>query len=222
MNPALLSRGALLTSIFLFFAGAFLVDLAYAEARDTWRFDEYGPITTAKALASLLAGFLGISIWRMMRPRTGRWTDGRNFWLLAGLGLIFMAFDDYFLVHETLGRESWERWQFDPPFFNHTDDLIVAVYAVAGLGLVAIYWREIVFGALSGLLLVGALAAAAVMTVVDAAADHGTLAAGVEDPAHIISSGLFLAAFVIKWRDVVPLPRSQASRAQSLSVDQPA
>jgi hypothetical protein len=202
LQQASLSRGAIVAAIFLVFATALAVDFIYAEARHTWLFDEYGPMTSAKAIASMLAGLLGVAIWQAMAPGTGKWTDGRYFWLLAGLGLIFMGFDDYFQVHETLGRESWERWQFDPPLFNHTDDMIVAVYGVAGLALVAVYWREIVFGGLSGVLLAGALAAAAVMTVVDATAEHGTLAAGVEDPAHVVSSALFLAAFAVKWREV--------------------
>ncbi len=90
------------------------------------------------AVALVIAGVAGLRTWHIM----GSEAPGATYWLLAGLGLIYLAIDEAAALHETLGRELWEAGAPTPPGFNHLDDFFVLMYGVAGVAVSLWYWRE--------------------------------------------------------------------------------
>lgn len=72
---------------------------------------------------------------------------GRRFWLLSGIGLVFLGLDDLLRIHESfdfaihglLGRSP------EDPLTDRIDDVIVALYGLLFLGLFVRYRRHIMF-----------------------------------------------------------------------------
>jgi hypothetical protein len=82
--------------------------------------------------ALLVAGAavaLGVA-WRLRGSAFAR------FWLVACVGLLYLAADEVIAIHEDIDR--WVHgqlgWRADDPLTDHLDDLIVVLYAVAALG----------------------------------------------------------------------------------------
>lgn len=67
----------------------------------------------------------------------------KGFWLLAGVGFAFLTVDELWSLHERVGW--WLKTNGAPliPGVNHHDDLILMAYALAGLALCALFWREL-------------------------------------------------------------------------------
>jgi hypothetical protein len=175
---------------------AIAVDRAFAATTPAPNFTEYGPATTLKVTETALTGVLGILIFRALGREHG---VGRYFWLLAGLGLCWLALDDYFQVHEHV---SWALEDHQAPLVTHWDDLVVLAYALVGAVALIMFRHEIAASRPVTLLLGLGVIATGVMVVFDGAAEPGTPLASVEDWANIVASAFLLAAFLVKWREV--------------------
>lgn len=172
------------------------VDRAFAAVTPAPNFTEYGPATTLKVAETAITGALGIAIFRALGPAHGL---GRCFWLLAGLGLCWLAFDDYAQLHE---RVSWALDGRQAPLVTHWDDLVVLGYAIGGVIVLALFRRELLASTPVALLLGLGVAATGVMVAFDATADPESKLASFEDWANVVASALLLAAFAVKWREV--------------------
>jgi len=91
------------------------------------------------ALALLGAGLFGLATWR---GEGSRW-DGTLYWALAGFGLVFLAVDERFSLHERVGRRLDAAGFSTPAGVNHTDDLVLLALALAGLAVTLAWWREV-------------------------------------------------------------------------------
>jgi hypothetical protein len=175
-------------------------------------FHEYGPITTLKVAEALTAGVIGVLIYRRFWSRAGAESRpgavGSFFWLVAGLGLGWLAVDDYFQIHERLGAALLGGT--DLILLNKVDDVIVLVYGIVGIATVALFFREIKSSRPVVTMLVAGLSFGALMMTVDFFVPEGFFVAGLEDPAHLAAIGSILAAFAVKYRQVRPIVAPQA------------
>lgn len=59
------------------------------------------------------------------------------------MGLIYLAFDEVLGIHEALGRVFWGFGVPTPSWVNHADDVVVPLYAAAGVAVSLTFWREV-------------------------------------------------------------------------------
>jgi hypothetical protein len=166
-------------------------------------FDEKGLMNTVDAIQLAAAGAFGIAAWRAFwaseRPHALADAAGIGFWALAGVGLIYLAADDYFGLHEQLG--SWLAAHSGTlPLTNTADDMITLGFGATGLVAVWIFRAELLALRPSSALLCGGVAAAAVMLVTDAFG-HGFVRP-LEFPAQMSACGLLLLANATRWSEL--------------------
>lgn len=179
-------------------------------------FDELGPFTAFRVAEAAAAGALGIFAFRRFWRRDGAAANpsagGTFFWMAAGLGLAWIAVDDLFQIHEFVGTTLLSG---RVPFLSRTDDVIVLGYGIAGLGLVALFQREIAASRPVATLLAAGAALAGFAIGVDTFAAQGSLLADLEHPARIMAVGSVFAAFLLKYREMAPALLANASAARA-------
>ena len=173
-------------------------------------FVERGLMNSLDSAQLLLAGVFGLlafsSFWRgASRRAPASEAAGIFFWGLAGVGLLVLAVDDFFGLHEKAGRVIVESFGTVPLFtnsekFNSVDDLITLVFGLAGLGVLYLFRHELVAHRHSSTLLVAAVAAAGLMVATDVYAKGWVQP--LEFPAQVFAVGLPLLAFAMRYREV--------------------
>jgi hypothetical protein len=166
-------------------------------------FDERGLMNTMDAVQLAGAGVLGIVAWTAFWRARGDDAPlaeraGILFWAIAGTGLIALAADDYFGIHEVVG--DWiASMSFIPLFTNTADDIMTLMVATTGLMVLFIFRHELVAPRPSSTLLLGAVGASMLMVATDA---YGFgVVRGLEFPAQVSAVGLFLLSFWTRSRE---------------------
>ena len=184
-------------------------------------FAEFGPIQTLKAGHLLVSGVFGYLIyarfWRL--PQAGQRVDARGsyYWILSGVGLVWLSIDDYLQIHERLGDVLEEDLGITIPLLNNPDDIIVLGYALAALAVVSIFFGRLRrSGAMFPLLAIG-LGLLVVSLAVDFFAPHGNALTGLEEPTNVVGAGFILSAYLVKLREV----SSELQAAQSIETGGP-
>ncbi len=124
------------------------------------------------------------------------------FWLGASGGLLYLAADERFSLHERAGRWLHARDVEAPPGLNHLDDaVLLSVVGLAGAW-VLVFGREVLvsrqFAALLGLAAVVSAAALAI----DALAPVDGWAPRIEEPVELLGQCLLLVAFAARWLEM--------------------
>jgi hypothetical protein len=130
--PGLLRTGLVLLALSVAVVLA-LVALGHAWYGNPHRFFGERKVGTYLSFLNLLAtGGVAAAIARGL----GRAPVAR-FWWVAAVGFVWLACDDLFTLHEQIDRGLHALLGLDPehPVTDHLDDLIVAGYGVAALGL---------------------------------------------------------------------------------------
>jgi hypothetical protein len=123
-------------------------------------------------------------------------------WAIGGMGLLLFAVDDFFSIHEQLGRSMEASLSvFLPVNVNMPDDLLILCYAIVGVATLYIFRMEVFANRPSATLLQLAAAAAILMVVTDIFATSIALKA-VEYPAQVLANGLLALAFIVRLREV--------------------
>ena len=158
----------------------------------------------------LLAGVFGLlafaTFWQgAARRAPASEAAGIFFWGLSGLGLLALAADDFFALHEKAGRLIAESIGTVPLFmnsekFNSVDDLITIAFGLVGLGVLYLFRHELLAHRHSSTLLVAAVAAAGLMVATDVYAKGWVQP--LEFPAQVFAVGLLLLAFAMRYREV--------------------
>jgi hypothetical protein len=162
-----------------------------------------GQLATA-GLVGVVA--FGLSRWSRLYPHPA----GSFLWGTAGIGLIVLAADDFFTVHERVGAWMIDRLDRTPSFVNSPDDLVTVLYGLAGLAVLAAFRHELVaFRASSTLLVPGALLAV-LMLAIDALGSG--LIAVLENPIHAFAGGVLLLAQLVRLHEVLLYPSSAAMK----------
>jgi hypothetical protein len=169
-------------------------------------FGEFGPMQTLKAAQLLLAGVAGYYIytrfWRL--PQAGQRVDapGSFFWILSGLGLVWLGIDDYFRIHERAGDVLEEGLGVTVPLLNNPDDVIVLGYGIIGLTVGAIFFGELLRSRATFPLLATGIGLLIVSLAVNFFVPEGSGLGGVEDPTNVLGAGFLLSAYLVKLREV--------------------
>ena len=179
-------------------------------------FDEKNLMNTSDALQLLTAGIAGIAAYRLFwTVRTSSTpldeAAGIFFWGIAGVGMLYLAADDYFGLHETMGEALASRTSMIPMFTNTADDIITVFVGVTGLTVLYMFRDEVFARRASSALLVGGVAAAALMTLTDVYG-HGVIRP-LEFPAQVAASGLLMLAFTRRYFEVRALRQPAAMPA---------
>lgn len=141
-----------------------------------------------------LCGLCGILTFAVAREPLRR-----AFWLVAGAGFLFLTADELWSLHERIGRWLYARGIEPPPGINHTDDLVLLSYGVAGLALCFACHREIrVPGILVPFLL--GFAALALAIAIDAGAPVEGIWPHIEEPVETAGAAFFLVGFMRRLR----------------------
>jgi hypothetical protein len=115
------------------------------------------------ALILCYAGVCGLLTWRAFR---GHSADA-PYWLLAGLGMLYLAVDEVFGLHELVGTELWHRGWIAPEPFTHNDDALLFLIALGGLVVTALYFRALLEHRQAARLLLAGLVATGLVVVFD-------------------------------------------------------
>ena len=167
---------------------------------------EFGPMQTLKAGELLLAGVAGYYIytrfWRLPQAEQRVDAPGSFFWILSGMGLVWLGLDDFFQIHERVGDLLEGGLGVSVPVFNNLDDLILLGYGIMGLALAAIFLGELMRSRAVLSLLAPGLGFLVISQGVDFFAPEGSALAVAENPTNIVGAGLLLSAYLVKLREV--------------------
>lgn len=180
-------------------------------------FDEKNLMNTSDALQLLTAGIAGIAAYRLFWTVRNADTPldeaaGIFFWGIAGVGMLYLAADDYFGLHEAIGDAMASRTSMIPMFTNTADDIVTVFVGISGLTVLYLFRHELFARRASSALLVGGVVAAALMTLTDVYG-HGVVRP-LEFPAQTAASGLLMLAFTRRYFEVQALRASAPASSQ--------
>lgn len=181
-------------------------------------FRDVGPIQLWSLLQTLTVAILGFLIARHS-ARYGDWRDFNNFWLLAGIGFLWLTIDAPLDLHGKIGGWLTDATGSDGALgFHRWSDLILFAYMVAGLLLAAIYWRDwLPFPELRVLFLAGAMLIGLTI-VIDGFVDQTSTVWVIEETLKLYGGAFFVATFAKRYRmEDVSAPESEASETTASS-----
>jgi hypothetical protein len=178
--------------------------IVYAAEGTRGIFDERGLMNSIDAAQLVAAGVLGMVAWSSFWRSRGERASlderaGILFWGMAGIGLLALAADDYFGLHEVAG--DWmASVSMVPLFTNAADDMLTIAIAGTGVTVLYIFRHELVAPRPSSTLLLAGAGASLLMVATDA---YGFgVVRGLEFPAQVSAVGLLLLAFWTRSREV--------------------
>jgi hypothetical protein len=191
------------------------VILGLSKTGNPSRYFGEGRFTTAVSCAQLLlVAFFAFRIFAARRALSAKLFAGPALWLFVAAGFVFLAADDAFKIHETLGRLLRGAV---PSGGGPMDDLVLVAYGLAGIAMLWLYRRELrpMRVMLPPLAIGFIFAAAAILS--DALGDKpGLLLRFVGDLVRakklqgwadvgdggftLLAEGLFASAFYLGWR----------------------
>ncbi|MEX0782726.1 MAG: hypothetical protein WD557_08755 [Dehalococcoidia bacterium] len=151
---------------------------------------------------ALLAGACFALGTAWVRPRRVR-----PFWIGSAAGLVYLAADERFSLHERIGRALTTEGVPDPPLVNHMDDAVLLAIVAAGILFLIVFAREVLRSPAFAALLALAAGATAAALAIDGFAPVEGWAPRTEEPLELLGQGLLLAAFARRWLELGnPLP----------------
>jgi len=193
-------------NVAVFSVGAYL----FLESGEAWEtappgwFAERNVIPSLNALQLLAGAAFGIMAYRAfwhVKDGSQRDAAGIFLWGIGGIGLLVFAVDDYFTIHEHLGRWIQDTFEVLPGVTNMPDDLLILGYAVIGVSVLYMFRMELLSARASSTLLLFAAIAAVLMVTTDAFATTPALKA-LEFPAQTLATMLLMFAFARRFQEV--------------------
>ncbi len=109
-------------------------------------FGEGGFITILSVLQLLVISSLSCNIFRIRKAANQQslWKDSSAVWAIIALGFIFLAADDFFMIHETVDRLIHHVFNIqETGFTDRIDDVLVGLYGLAGVAVLMTYHKEL-------------------------------------------------------------------------------
>jgi hypothetical protein len=181
-------------------------------------FRDAGPIQLWSLLQTLTVAILGLLIARR-NAHYGDWRDANSFWLLAGLGFLWLTIDAPLDLHGKIGGALAEATGSDGVLgFHRWSDFILFVYMVAGLVLSAIYWRDwLPLPGVRVYFLAGSVLIALTI-VIDGFVDQTSTVWVIEETLKLYGGAFFVATFAMRYRmDDIRTVEAAASEAAASS-----
>lgn len=199
-------------------------------SRDPARFSRYfdeGRFPMIFSCLQLAAvAVLAVGIYRRRRTLSAArgWRAGYQLWGLIAAGFVFLALDEGFQFHEQIDHwvHSAANWK-ETDLSDRLDDLLIGGYALIGLGVLAIYRREMAAARVMLRPLILGFVFTGISVVGDALGHHpdGFLAMGaqkrdarllveifevLEGGFMLLAEGCFVVAFCLAYRHFRPPP----------------
>jgi hypothetical protein len=202
--PGLVRAGTLLLA-FCLAAVLILIGLGYVWHDNPHRhFGERKAGTYLSFLNLLATAAVAASIARRLGP-----TPFAHFWQVAAVGFVWLGCDDLFTLHERIDRGLHALLGLDPehPVTDHLDDLIVASYGVAALGLAYRHRADLQHLTWMHRILSGAFMLFATMVVVDFLHWSKTI----EDSLKVVAGTLIFIGFLAARLELGERDRQRAT-----------
>lgn len=148
------------------------------------------------AFALFGAGVLGVAAWR----GHGRRLDGTVYWLLAGLGLMYLAVDERLSLHEHAGRKLEAAGMVRPPGVNHMDDALLALCGLVATVITVLFAGELLRHRAVLLPMTAGMALLAASIGIDAFAPVDGWAPRIEELTELAGIALVTLAFWRRWK----------------------
>ena len=132
----------------------------------------------------------------------GRPRRALPFWLGAAGGLLYLAADERFSLHERAGRWLAARDVQAPPGLNHLDDAVLLAVVGLAAAWVLVFGREVTTSRRFVLLLGLAAVVSAAALAIDGLAPVEGWAPRTEEPVELLGQLLLLAAFATRWAEL--------------------
>lgn len=182
-------------------------------------FGENGIVTDASCVQLLIASILALAtFWRVKNSINLKLKRNTWFWLLVSLGLLFLAVDDAYEIHERIDLWLHELLSIQQTNFTDLiDDLIVGGYLLLFIGYIAMKWRTLQVFRSSFVFFQLGFALTVVMVILDMAGNNDYFLSliiddptrlrvieqwlgVVEDSIKIIAEGIFIAGIYQCWQ----------------------
>lgn len=166
-------------------------------------FRDLGPVSFYVVAQTLLVGLVGLLIAAREVPAGGV-RRLLNFWFLAGVGFMILSFDAPLDLHGRIGEFIGNRTTVAEEIgFHRTSDAVLAAYMVTGLGVAAVYYRELLRHPRSLLQFAAGAAFVAGTIVVDGFAAHGSWMWVFEETLEVFAAACFVGAFATRLQESV-------------------
>ena len=167
----------------------------------------------------LYAGYQSYRAWQLLR---GSGRSGANYWRLAALGLLFLAADEFFALHEGMGRALTWAGVPTPGHTDHLDDVILVAYVVVA-GVISLwYMRELLRVPIVLALLLLGFGVAGFAVLLDNNIQSPTNEIGpheaVEEFAELAGAALIALGMRVRYFEAIGVPWSRLSPPSSNTV----
>jgi hypothetical protein len=208
----------------LLFLESMVIAIAIAKAitRDlspAHYFGENGLVTDASCIQLAIASMLALAtFWTVKHSHNSQLTKNGWFWLVVSCGLVFLAFDDAYEIHEHLDLWLHRVLQIQQTDLTDlADDLIVGGYLLMSLIYVALKWRSLQIFRRSFTFFKIGFVLTALMVILDMAGNNDYFILSVvedltrarlleqwlgvvEDSVKIIAEGMFIVGIYQCWQ----------------------
>jgi hypothetical protein len=113
---------------------------------DVNHFAEEGFITILSVLQLLAISCLSFNVFRARSATrvSSWWNDPSVFWLVISFGFLFLAADELFMIHEHADVLIHKAFNIqETALTDRIDDIIMAVYGLAGIGILITFRDEL-------------------------------------------------------------------------------
>lgn len=165
-----------------------IYEIRIADSVTVYAAEESRPDTDAVSGSALVALATAALMTFLLLVATGAARRLRLFYAVATAGFAFLALDELFAIHETVGHNL--LFLSDLPGIERPDDVIFALYVVPALAFV-IYFRDIMASSRRAVLL---FAAAVAVFVLAGLSDIAGV--GVDELLEVVTAGFIVGGFV--------------------------
>lgn len=109
-------------------------------------FGEHEAVTYFSSLQLLAISWLAFKILRIrnVRRKQLHWHSNSLVWGIIALGFLFLAVDDFCLIHEGIDKRIHYAFGIkETALTDHIDDILIAIYALLGIAVLYMYRNEV-------------------------------------------------------------------------------
>ena len=134
----------LIIGLGLLFIIALSLLLGFKTGRELSHFGEGGLVTWVSGTQLLVISWLSYYLYKIRKKTTTDKTKNFNIWLILSFGFFFLFTDEIFMIHESLDKNFHMFFNImETPLSDRIDDVIIAIYALIGIGIFYTFKNEV-------------------------------------------------------------------------------
>lgn len=183
-------------------------------------FRDLGPGSLFSVLQIAVVGLLGVLI---ARRSGGTWPRWNSFWLLSGVGFLFLSLDAPFDLHGKVGGLIQVFTPLEHPLgFHRVSDAVLGVYFLAGATVVILGYRQLMASPVAFLHFSVGAAFVAGTIAVDGFGPGGSWSSVIEETLELMAGAWLVGAYAARLREVATSATKPAMPALSAGKGQAA